>query len=238
MKKRVFKGMACAGILFLIDRISTFQGLYSVYRRGFMGDAEFTENLIIGDYNSVLNMLVCNMIIFVMLEGYMSEGSPVCGMVRYADMERWQLHRISRAFLHAAVFSLLHEGIGTAFVAAFGNVGAAARHGYFAGVLMQVFSTTFYLVTVYIVKEFFRTFFAASLSQLFTIAAFSALYYVMQYFIFPGQNAFAGSDLLEQYCMGAFGAGGCVSALVKKACLIMVSGALLVGARKRGDILA
>ena len=115
---------------------------------------------------------------------------------------------------------------------------AAARHGYFAGVLMQVFSTTFYLVTVYIVKEFFRTFFAASLSQLLTIAAFSALYYVMQYFIFPGQNAFAGSDLLEQYCMGAFGAGGCVSALVKKACLIMVSGALLVGARKRGDILA
>ncbi len=236
MKKRVFEGMACSGILLLVDRLSSFRPIYNMYSKGFLNKAEFTENLIIGDYNSLLHLFVIYMIIFVMLEEYINEKSQVYILVRYVDIDNWWIHKISKTVLYAAAFSLLHEGIGMAFVIAFGNIKILFLHGYFEAVAFQLFSTTLYLAIVYIWKEFFMTFFSTTLSQFVTIVLFCALYFGMEYFFLPGKNMFEDSTLLIQYCTEAYGIGDCMLALIKKVCVIIILSAILIDMKKKGDV--
>ena len=216
MKKRMSKGMACAGVLLLTDRLSSFFPVYSYYLKGFCSRTELTEELLTGDYNSAMHLLVVYMILFVLLEEYISE--------------------LSGAFLCAGLFSLLHEAIGVAFVGLFGDMRAAVRHGCLQGILFQLCSMTLYLVTVYIWKDFFAGFLSAVQAQLVTIALFGAAYFVAEYFLFPGKGVFAGDVLLAQCCTGRYGAGDCAAALVKKACAAAAWGAAALSVKKRRDV--
>lgn len=236
MKKRVFEGMTCAGILLLVDRLSSFRPIYNMYSKGFLNKAEFTENIIIGDYNSLLHIFVIYMIMFVMLEEYINEKSQIYILVRYVDIDNWWLHKISKTVLYAAAFSLLHEGIGMVFVIVFGNIKTVFLHGYFGAALFQLFSTTLYLAIVYVWKEFFMTFFSPTLSQFVTIVLFCTLYFGTEYFFFPGKNIFEDSTLLIQYCTKEYGIGDCMLALGKKVCVIIILSAISIGMKKKGDV--
>lgn len=73
MKNRALKGLFIAGILMLIDRLSSFLPLKIMFDKGFIDRAIFSENIIIGDYTSSMHLFVIVMIIFVFADEYITE---------------------------------------------------------------------------------------------------------------------------------------------------------------------
>ena len=236
MKVRTLKGMSIAGILMLIDRLSSFLPLKRMFDKGFIDRATFSENIIIGDYTSTLHLFVIAMIIFVFTEEYINEQSIISQLVRYGDVKRWYRNRIGKTTVLAFLMSVIYAGIEVVCCCMYADRKLIVKHGIVESSLLQIIVLTLYLMLVWHLKEYMRIFHTVLVSQLITVFSLTAFYFIISYVLFPMDDKLGFIEIIGKYCRAEYQILDCVGIIVWLSGIIFIAYQSMLSTRRRRDL--
>ena len=236
MKNRALKGLFIAGILMLIDRLSSFLPLKIMFDKGFIDRAIFSENIIIGDYTSSMHLFVIFMIIFVFADEYITEQNIISQVIRYGDVNRWYRNRIGKSAMVAVLLSIINVGIELVCCCIYADRELAVKHGIVEASLLQIIVLTLYLMLVWNFKEYVRIFHTVLVSQLVTVFSLAGGYFLITYVLFPMGDKLGFIEIIGKYCRLEYQILDCVSIIVCLSGMFVLAYQIILFTRRRKDL--
>ena len=235
MKKRIFKGFWGAFVLLLISFLSSFIPLLRMYNRGFISMIIFTENVVAGDYQSSLNIHIIVMIIFLILEDYISIPDNAIRITKYESISKWWMKKIIHSLPFIIYVAFIHEAICIFFAGIFGNVSLALKHGFGYAILLQVIYISLYLLIVYMTKELLSIFIPKSLSLIITILIYCLSFFIIMYFIPSFSFLYYKSAMVRLICLDQLSLADTIVILFRDAGFAILLYNLYLIIRKKSD---
>lgn len=219
--------MFFVAILFLIDRIASFWPLYDIYQSGFINKTELAENIIIGDYHSLLHTMVLCLIIFLLYMQYIMEAAEVQVVIRYRELKAYYRNNHAFVLCQALLFSVLHAVIECAVLLYADSFFIAIQHGYGEALLLQIGVETEYLFFIVLFEEVMEIYINGLLAKLVTMLVFSGIYFAV--LIGAGQDYMAVAFLtpIASLCSGEYTMGYCLYGMLWLfACIVLLHAVL------------
>lgn len=235
MKRRAFNGCLISLIIVFIDYLVPFIPLYNMYKRGFLTQSGFTENIVTGDYQSSLNIHIILMIIYLITEDYVSLDDSAIRMTRYKSVSDYCKYKILNALPMIVYIAVIHEVICMVFILIFGDFELTLRYDYGFAVFFQIIYISLYLSIVYLTKELLSVFLAKSLPVIVTIFAYSLIYYSFVYFFTTFNFIYEKNAFVQQVCQGLVNRYEVINILLRSVGMTLLIYCIYALVRKKRD---
>lgn len=235
MKYRKICGYLIVFFILLIDRLTTFIPLYKMYNKGFINKTTLTENLVVGDYTDLVNLLVIPMILFVFLEDYINEGDALSKLTRYTSIESWHVVRLINAVCVGVAVISIHMLIEVITCFAVGDVGIMIKHNVLYAFLIQSIVMLGYLIFVWYAKEILEIYNSKTFSKVSVIAGFSLGYFITAFY-FPDCVLLSGFGVITAICSEDRSIFDCIGFMGGLLLVLIAVKSIFIRLRSREDI--
>lgn len=237
MKKRLVRVVIILILFCLIDSLVCYMPILELYRKGFINEGIFNENLIFNDYHSLIKYSVVYMFVFIFFIDYTIGRERIDVMIRYTDRMGYCNNIVKKAFFVSFIYILVHELVSILFAVIVGNASMLVGYGWLEGELMQILLCTIFYIIVFFVYKIVNAKMVESVARIFTVLIFVGIYYIGT--ILGGARWFILSDLtlLKNFCGGCYSYQNCVVVIVRWICIYVLLYFVFIETSKRRDYL-
>lgn len=238
MKKRMLKGMLFVCILYVVDLLVCHMYLLNnMYKKNFISESVFNENLIINDYHSLIKYSIVYMIVFLIYINYVLGNKRPEAFIRFKSRNHYYNFIYRWVLLTSFFYSSLHEAISVVLVLRYGNMELLLSHGWLSGEIFQVSACTFYYFLVFMFQEIVKGKQSNGWAQIATVLFFAGSYYIRTILI--DSDWFPLKDLipLRELCSGSCSYGQCVAGILRLMAYVVLVLVFFGGAIEKRDVM-
>lgn len=238
MNKRMLGALILVGLFFGVELLAcNLPIFYNLYLPGFITKSTFTENLVTGDYHSLLHYGVIAMFVYVFYIQYILADDKVGELIRYTSRENYLKKRMLSVIKATFFFVVLKEILSIGYVCLYGDVGLLIKHGWLQGIFLQSMVTGFYFLQVYIFLEIVASKTVYSLAVVVVICLFCSQYYIYRNVLSETWLPIADLEIIGRLCINQISIFQSMFAVLRMALFAYLIYQMLLIIKQREDYL-
>lgn len=234
-KRMLNSGIFCI-IVNVIDIVACYYNLLQMYKRGIIDSVTFNENIITGDFHSLLQYGVVYMFMFLLYIDYVVGNDRIENLVRYKNRRKYFYVRVRMLVTAVLEFVLIHELTSVIFVFLFGDWRLLVKHNWLEGVMFQVITAAIYYFLTFFILTIFGTKYNKNTSLVITTIIMSLQYYIFTKIYSLLYMPIADVGIMINICIEQYSCLQCGMAVVRLLAITIILGFICLEMKEREDI--